>query len=88
MLCKCGNSFPSELGKYGCPHCHGDAMNNKPTHGGPGRGGGRKPITEAGTQRVTVTLDPATIERAKEIGAGNVSAGIRAAVAAHPATVR
>lgn len=49
----------------------------KSTHGGPGRGGGRKPT---GVKRVYVTLDQETIERAREIGGGNLSEGIRLAV--------
>ena len=50
----------------------------KSTHGGPGRGGGRKPT---GVKRIAVTLDEATIERARKIGDGNLSEGIRRAVA-------
>lgn len=38
-----------------------------------------------GTVRaVIVTLDEQTVERARKIGSGNLSAGIRAAVAAYP----
>lgn len=37
---------------------------------------------EIGARRINVTLDEATIERARAIGDGNVSAGIRRAVQA------
>lgn len=39
-----------------------------------------RPVT-IDARRVNVTLDKATIERAREIGGGNVSEGIRRAVA-------
>jgi hypothetical protein len=39
-----------------------------------------RPVT-IDARRVNVTLDEATIERAREIGGGNVSEGIRRAVA-------
>lgn len=43
-------------------------------------GHGGRPV-EIGVKRVNVTLDNATIERAREIGAGNLSEGLRRAVA-------
>ena len=51
--------------------------NPKTTHGGPGRGGGRPSLN---VQRYYVTLDPETVERARALGNGNLSAGIRAAL--------
>ncbi|MDV7391888.1 hypothetical protein RZS08_11060 [Arthrospira platensis SPKY1] len=53
----------------------------KSTHGGPGRGQGRKPLYgESPASRVNVTLDEETIKQAKAMGAGNLSAGLREAV--------
>ena len=49
------------------------------THGGSREGSGRPKI---GAQRVNVSLDEETLKRAREIGAGNVSEGLRRAVAA------
>lgn len=46
-------------------------------HGGVRAGAGRPPT---GAQRVNVTLDETTLARAKEIGEGNVSEGLRRAV--------
>lgn len=37
-----------------------------------------------GLERVCVFLDPATIKRARELAAGNLSAGLRQAVACLP----
>jgi len=48
-------------------------------HGGSREGSGRPKI---GAQRVNVSLDEETLRRAREIGAGNVSEGLRRAVAA------
>jgi len=45
----------------------------------PPRGPGR-PVT-VGARHITVTLDDATVERARAIGGGNVSSGLRIAVA-------
>lgn len=42
---------------------------------------GRPPLVPGGMRRICVQLDPPTIDRAGRIGAGNVSAGIRRAVA-------
>lgn len=56
----------------------------KSTHGGPGRGGGRKPVGSAPTIRKNVSLPPETIAKARKIGAGNVSEGVRRAVAEYP----
>jgi len=49
-------------------------------HGGAREGAGRPAI---GARRVNVSLDDATLKRAAEIGAGNVSDGLRKAVAAY-----
>jgi hypothetical protein len=48
-------------------------------HGGARPGAGRKSIPGE-TRRVLVVLDESTIERAREIGAGNLSLGVREAV--------
>lgn len=48
-------------------------------HGGARPGAGR-PAEIEGARRVNVMLDGATIEAAKKLGAGNLSAGIRKAV--------
>lgn len=48
-------------------------------HGGARPGAGR-PAEIEGARRVNVMLDAATIEAAKKLGAGNLSAGIRKAV--------
>ncbi len=56
----------------------GKSQSLKPaTHGGAREGAGR-PAT--GTRRVNVTLDAPTLARAKEIGEGNVSEGLRRSV--------
>ncbi len=41
---------------------------------------GRKPLFRDPLRRVLVTLDEATIRKAKRIGFGNLSMGLRAAV--------
>ena len=48
-------------------------------HGGAREGSGRPKI---GAQRVNVSLDEETLRRAREIGAGNVSDGLRRAISA------
>ena len=40
-------------------------------------GAGRPPLSSAPTVRVTITLPAPLAERLKELGAGNVSAGVR-----------
>lgn len=55
------------------------------TRGGAGRGQGRKPVAEGGTQRINVTLDQATREKLLQIGEGNLSKGIRIAAEAFEA---
>jgi hypothetical protein len=47
-----------------------------PTHGGSRPGAGRPPFN---VTRVNVTLDNATAENLRELGEGNLSAGIRLA---------
>ena len=49
-------------------------------HGGAREGAGRKPIKEEPMTRVNVMLDDATIAKAKQIGGGNLSEGLREAV--------
>ena len=51
------------------------------TRGGARPNAGRRADLTTPANRVTVTLPYETIERARVIGGGNVSAGIRAAVA-------
>jgi hypothetical protein len=54
-------------------------MTQPKQHGGPGRGQGRKtPDSPTGELKVySVRLDQKTVETLKEVGGGNVSAGIR-----------
>lgn len=54
---------------------------NEGKRGGARPGAGR-PAGVEGTKRINVMLDPDTIEQAKALGDGNLSAGIRSAVAA------
>ena len=49
-------------------------------HGGTRIGAGAKALHAAPMKRVNVMLDEATIEKAKQIGSGNVSEGLREAV--------
>lgn len=42
---------------------------------------GRPALQPGGATRVTVTLDDATIEKAKRIGGGKLATGLRVAVA-------
>lgn len=55
-----------------------EAMTNK--HGGPGRGQGRKPLDGKGATKVAVTLLPEQVKAMKQLGNGNLSAGIRKAI--------
>ena len=50
------------------------------THGGPRPGAGRKPIGAARTVPITITLPPDLLAAAADLGAGNVSEGIRIAL--------
>lgn len=50
--------------------------------GGARPNAGKRADMTTPANRVTVTLDDATLKKARQIGNGNVSAGIRAAVAA------
>ena len=52
-------------------------MTNK--RGGYRRGLGRK-ADVSGTKRINVSLDPVTVEKARRIGNGNLSLGMRMAV--------
>ena len=49
-------------------------------HGGYREGSGREVLYEEKMRRVTVTLPQADMEYLKELGAGNLSAGVREAV--------
>ena len=49
---------------------------------------GRQTLDGVAVQRVQVMLDDATIERAKALGDGNVSQGIRQAIASLPTPTR
>lgn len=51
--------------------------------GGPGRNQGRKAVDGCDVKRVNVMLDDKTIDKARDIGEGNLSAGIRKAVMVH-----
>lgn len=56
-------------------------MPSKPSeHGGKREGAGRKPIKDEPMTRTNVMLDEATITKAKLIGGGNLSEGLREAV--------
>jgi hypothetical protein len=56
-------------------------MAKKKRHGGPRKGAGRKAVDQAsGTNRYAVSLDSATLHKARELGDGNLSLGIRKAV--------
>jgi hypothetical protein len=44
---------------------------------------GRPPISDEPMRRVNVMLDQPTIDKASEIGSGNLSAGLRIAVTKH-----
>ena len=51
----------------------------KPQRGGYRRGAGRKAeVTK--TKRINVSLDPVTVEKARKMGCGNLSLGLRKAV--------
>lgn len=51
-----------------------------PYHGGAREGAGRKPL-DGGSIRATVTLTPELAAKAEALGSGNVSEGIRKALA-------
>lgn len=60
-------------------------MPSKPSdHGGKRAGAGRLPIKEERMTRTNVMLDEGTIAKAKRLGGGNLSEGLREAVYAHP----
>ncbi len=55
----------------------------KKQHGGPREGAGRKAEDEAeSTERYNVSLDAPTVKKAKKLGEGNLSLGLRKAVKA------
>jgi hypothetical protein len=60
-----------------------EKKDKKSTRGGVRPGAGR-PVTGVNYRVKTVTIDDATIERARKIGNGNISVGVRRAVAAFP----
>lgn len=53
---------------------------NRSEHGGKREGAGRKPLKADPMTRVNVMLDDGTIAKAKLIGDGNLSEGLREAV--------
>ena len=56
-------------------------MQSESKRGGPRKGAGRKTTDGAkDMQRVNVSLDTKTIAKARKLGDGNLSAGIRKAV--------
>lgn len=57
----------------------GVLVGSKPSRGGAREGAGAKPKLDDG-KRVNVYLDSASLERAAELGNGNVSEGIRLAL--------
>lgn len=59
---------------------HHDANMRETTHGGPGRGQGRKPLYSEKTVKRNVTLLPSQVEAMEKLGEGNLSAGIRKAI--------
>ena len=52
----------------------------KPKRGGTRPGAGAPPLHDKAMTKYTVLLDEATVEKARGIGSGNLSAGIREAV--------
>ena len=63
-----------------CKRCGGIFIGK---HGGPRKGAGRKAEDEAdGTARYNVSLDAKTVKKAKKLGEGNLSLGLRKAVKA------
>lgn len=57
------------------------------THGGARRGAGRKPVSPLGLVPVTLTLPPDLITIAGTLGHGNVSEGVRLALASFAESV-
>ena len=51
----------------------------KPQRGGYRKGAGRK-AEVSGTKRINVSLDPMTVSKARKMGEGNLSLGLRKAV--------
>jgi hypothetical protein len=52
-------------------------VKSKPTRGGARKGAGRKP---SGMQRINVLIADSHIDKARRIGEGNVSLGVRKAL--------
>uniref|UniRef100_A0A6M3LSY6 Uncharacterized protein n=1 Tax=viral metagenome TaxID=1070528 RepID=A0A6M3LSY6_9ZZZZ len=52
----------------------------RPQHGGPRKGAGRKPLYSEPMQKRTVLLPPHHIAALIQLGSGNLAAGIRALV--------
>jgi len=60
-----------------------DADKSKRGHGGRRSSAGRPQLTETPTTTYSITLHPADRDYLREVGKGNVSAGIRALIAFH-----
>lgn len=61
---------------------------SKPSqHGGVRDGAGRPTLGKEPLRKATVFLDEKTVDKARKIGDGSVSAGIRTAVKAHKRSV-
>ena len=52
----------------------------KPTRGGARKGAGRKPIGEIAMKRHQIFLSEEHVKKAKKLGNGELSAGVRSAV--------
>ena len=52
----------------------------KPKRGGARLGAGAPPLHSRAMVKYTILLDEATVAKAKDLGAGNLSAGLRLAV--------
>ena len=52
----------------------------KPKRGGTRPGAGAPPLHDKAMTKYTVLLDDATVAKARDIGSGNLSAGLREAV--------
>lgn len=60
----------------------------KRTHGGKRKGAGRKPLGDKSLSRINVMLGDQDLQRARWIGEGNISLGIRRALLTCPEFAR